>query len=328
MRRGLWLLVHACLLACGEAEAPGAPVDLVAGGHHACVSTSRAGVCCWGRGAPRVVGYSPSRSALEPHCVRPGQFDRLLGAGDTVCLLDGAQLRIWGRGTGGMPAGGADHPGVLVLDHVPQSADGLICTVDSEGSVRSWHEHGMRLHPLAGRASRCRAASGGYAAIEPSGRAHYWSHDDSATSLHTPAAEHAVEQATFVDFIPLVGSACGVRFDGSVVCWTEWASSPDFCERRVAGLSAVSQLEIVGDYGCARAAGGSVSCFWIRDCTSEIVARRIVHANARDAAVGFHFGCALVGETSIVCWGTINDSRAEFARPGHDRVVVIHLPPD
>jgi alpha-tubulin suppressor-like RCC1 family protein len=105
------------------------------------------------------------------------------------------------------------------------------------------------------------------------------------------------------------GEGCGLRADGSVVCWNSW-NDPRQDRRQARPIPLAKVAQIVGSRGrtsrfFARLADGSV---W-RWTTGE-GSVHIAMAAARELSCGIASCCALLQDASVACWDPENPSPA------------------
>jgi hypothetical protein len=98
--------------------------------------------------------------------------------------------------------------------------------------------------------------------------------------------------------------SCGLKSDGTVVCW---GGIPDY-ENVTAipvGLSSVVQLSAGGFHTCALIADGSLTCWGYNDhgeLAVPVGLTSVAHVSA-----GFTHACALETNQTVVCWGGSGD---------------------
>lgn len=105
-------------------------------------------------------------------------------------------------------------------------------------------------------------------------------------------------------------SACALRRDGRVRCWSWYAASvaasPPLAVREVAGLDDAREIAVYSNgtaVGCAVRAGGGVVC-WEGSATSAPTAAAVAMPTpARHIAAGGGHACALDVGGAVFCWG-------------------------
>ncbi|MBZ0118686.1 MAG: hypothetical protein K8H88_16915, partial [Sandaracinaceae bacterium] len=233
----------------------------------------------------------------------------------------------------GGPRGGITlPPGTISM-----SAFDGVCSVDAAGDVRTHTAAGVAQVPAAHGATRCRSGVG-YCALPASGAPTCWADGverllvtqsgrevDLDDGLGVATRRAAAEGSVLVDLIPFGESVCGVLRDGHVVCWTSWQESREVCRRELVGIADVTQLELVGEYGCAREASGRVVCWLVSTCDVPLRAVEVLSSGAESIAVGFHYGCALVTDGRVRCWGTMRDPNAVATNPDHSMLFDVPL---
>jgi hypothetical protein len=91
--------------------------------------------------------------------------------------------------------------------------------------------------------------------------------------------------------------SCGLRFDGTLVCWGPPFRSP------VPPTGAFVELSIDEGAGCARRADGTVACW----PTTAGVAKTLPAGPFKQIATASRMGCAINPDDTLICWGNPTD---------------------
>ena len=252
------------------------PTAVACGEKHACVLMDDGSIRCWGQW----VGYPITPPA------RPGPYSAI-DAGFYQCALDPrGVIACWDRnGPVGAPEG----------TFVALSAGwGLACGLTSDG------------------AARCRDLTDGTAAVDPppspeplrlvrigwSGPCGLRLSDGSPICwAQSPAVTPPAEPLTALAVG--AGHACGVRGDGSLVCWGEPGGTPSTLVPPVGQFVDV-KIEDASD--CALRVDGTIAC-WGSWSNAGFTGPS---GAFKDFSIGEEFGCGLRTDDTVDCWG-LND---------------------
>lgn len=331
-----------------EPPTRGDPVELIGGETFICALRHDAPVACFGDfimpikptrrryGDPdlRKKPYSDGPLALvgfEPRDLAVNAFRR--------CMLDA---------TGGVSCWPRKDALTESVRHLPTkeqgvenvgsiSYDGQACAVRSDGRVLCWSaEQCRRPDPesasIAPRTIRGIAAAADVVvgdrlscALHRSGRVSCWGYVDGTENLETCVDEEAVPVAGIEDAVEIaVGGreACAVLRSGAVKCWganegrvvdPQGELLATFAEpREVEGLPPVVELEAVYGAMIALTTEGQVwtwGAYLSRDIEKPEM-RRVPEIDAAiDIVAGNNFGCALLPDHSLRCFGPRIDWR-------------------
>ena len=125
-------------------------------------------------------------------------------------------------------------------------------------------------------------------------------------------AEHRVQK--------LAGGAgfeCGLKSDGSVVCWGIRAATTGIVPMSPpAGLPLVTEISAGQEFVCALTADATVSCWgnYFGFGTWRPMSAPPDLASVRQVRASLQHACALKADQSVVCWG--DNSYGQLAVPG------------
>lgn len=329
---------HLRWLAAPGERVPVAPARaLAAGGQATCARLEQGGVTCWGF---RLGAELPQAAVLEPYAV--GGLDGVdvgaIAVGvDHACALsaDGQSVRCFGAGDRGQLGDGARDPELAAVPvHAalerPVSAlaagDGFTCAaVDAGHHVQCWGAApgGAALVPTRIDADFdppiARLAAGGAVAcaVDTAGGLACWGDNGAGQLAVTGLIRADVPVPVGVDAAPwaevAVGAAhvCGVTVAGAVRCWGDAsrgqlggdAAEPVTTVVYDPALRARATCEDVGESPVA-AVGPCTVCApdgHVAGCPFGCADGRCLRATAVDA--GSVFGCALLDDRRVGCWG-------------------------
>ncbi len=248
---------------CGiDLDVPPRP-RLVAGYSHTCALSMEGAVRCWGASDPMVghgqlgtgdlggVGDEPGE--MPPADVMVGGAVAQLSAGSwhTCAVLEGGEIRCWGKGDNGQLGTGAadslgDGPGEMPPPAIDLGGDALqvsagggweghTCALLVGGEVRCW---GNNEHGQLGVTSEDLQVGDEPGEMPPK-----------AVPLPRPAVQVTTSQR----------SSCALLEDGGVVCWGSFMSKSPPTPVAIGG--AVRELAANGDSFCALLVSGAVRCW-------------------------------------------------------------------
>ena len=279
----------------GRAMPPSGTFSTVsAGRRHNCGLRTDGSVACWG------YGYHGERSPPSGTFTTVSARDRY-----TCGLRTDSTLACWGQshsGRGSPPSG--------TFTHV--SAGGLhACAVQTDGVAACWGDDAYgQATPPGGRYARARRPMSEFdCAQQADGRV--------VCGEGTWFDATAAPAGTFADVRVETYHACGLRTDGTVICWgrgcsrtacrssREWSrSSPPF------------YVSVGGRNYCALRTDGTIFCWGgSRGLGSRPPAGIFTALSAAD-----HHACGLRTDGSIACWGS--DGKRRATPPGGSYVAV------
>ncbi len=305
------------LNAAGAVAADGAPL-FAAGAYHAC-SASSGQLRCWGNNADGELGNGTTRRSVIPTLVRtlrdpilevPASYNR------TCALVAGGRVYCWGRNAKINSKGTATASAVPTAVGVPRAAHGLsvgvthACVLDVAQAPWCW---GMNDRGQIGD---------GTTKAKPS-----------AVRTQSPPASKVVASD---------GYTCVVLQAAGVWCWGRShgnAGDPrnpaglvinSRAPRPIPGLENATDVSASGDFACAVAPGGIVSCWGENDHgqlgDGTVTGRRVPAGVAglpetpQIVATANH-ACALSVDGTIFCWG-----RGDHGQLGEGDFVERHAP--
>ena len=279
---------------------------LAAGMFHTCAADLAGAVQCWGWNfAGQLGGATEAERSARPLAV-PGVAGALTlsaGAMHTCAILGDRSVRCWGDDAhgqlGGATPGTASKAGTSVagLGRTFMVAAGLAhtCALIEGGTVRCWGDNSM------GQLG-----------------------DGSVKNSRTPVPARGVDKAVALN----AGDhhTCALLESGETMCWGANIAGelglPGEGSRipvRLPTLAGAVGLALGQSHTCARLNDGSVRCFGQNnegqmgdgtpgaDVTTPVKVADL--ANVRALAAGWNHTCALVGETTLHCWGRNADGQ-------------------
>lgn len=292
------LLVLAC--ACGRTVDAGDAgdaatsvdyVEVTCGFSHACALRSDGRLTCWGRQPNSGVGPAPD---AEP----PGPFvpmEHISSTDGDMCglRLDGTPV-CWGP----LPDGTSFTTEPTPLGTLTSSLAGIACGMSSADAL-CWFVVGPAPPPnVPPNLVQVAATAKGACGLRGDG---------------TPVCQPALTQPDPPDAMALVAAgenfACGLRSaDQSLICWGG-ANSQQLSLHPPAGeFVAVKAFDLTA---CARNANGAVQCWGdLGDGTNPLPSPFVVPGNFLDFAVGVGFGCGILVDGTLSCWGWNSEGQA------------------
>jgi alpha-tubulin suppressor-like RCC1 family protein len=270
-------------------SSPGAVSDVAAGDYHTCALKGDGTVWCWGRNNEGQLGDGTTEMRTKPVQVAgvSGATGVGVAAHASCALMADKTLTCWGSGK-------AWNDGQARTAQAPTQVQGIADVADFDGG---------------GELFCVRFSSGG---------AKCWG-DDAHIVGGPPSAnvaEVSVEEA----------HACARTSDGAVKCWGD-----DTWTKKLGdpGVHDATDLGTGDQFACVVGGGGAVSC-WGRNEQGEfgtgtpdfddhpkatpvagITGAKIVEA-------GEAHGCAILGDASLVCWGSNADGELGRGRASDD----------
>jgi hypothetical protein len=261
------------LAACGgESVAPERrTTDIVCGAKHACVLYSDGSTRCWGK-----------FSADVPLPEMKGPFSQI-GAGFSMCGLERAgTMSCWGyRGRQEAPTGTFKELSV---------SGARVCGLRDGGGAacRYLADPPFDDPPPPAPLQLVRAGGNGPCGLLASNRFPICWVDATLTPPEEPLQALAVG----------LTSACGLRDDGTIVCWGSDPRSP---------AGTFTNIEGSGMGTCARRADGSLTCWGAFGDNGQPITPP---GSFRDFCVGEAFGCGIRPDESLACWGLDDKGQA------------------
>jgi len=268
-------------------------VDIAAGGEHTCALVQGGRVRCWGNGADGRLGYRNTANvgdlgapAVAGDVDVGGTVIQIVAGGKHTCaLLDGGQVRCWGRGDRGQL--GYGNPRSIGDDETPASA-GEISLGDKAKQISAGAEHTCAV--LANGRIRCwgdnstAQLGAGWVATDPLILNIQYVKLESDRFEHvgdgeTPMVLNEIDLGAPATAVAAGRShTCALRNDGVVFCW---GYAPD-------GRT--------GNSATHRTTPGTVDC--------NAVPTKVAYSKPFvSIAVGGSQSCGKVGQDGVVCWG-------------------------
>lgn len=280
---------------------------------HGCAVRANGTVVCWGRQSTGQLGNGVSSSALENTVRVPGISTAVavtVGIAHSCALLADGQVRCWGSNSFGQVGTGATTPTTILspatvvgLQDVTEIRAGSqhTCALRSNGEVWCWgngYRGGLgdgvlgshsvptptRVLGLSGvvRLGISPTSSGSSCALLRDGTVRCWGHnlngrlgDDSLDDAATPRVVTGVSAAVDIDIS--YSGACATRSDGRIVCW---GSNAD------------------GALGIGTTTDVGFNKGYVNDITTAVGVR-----------TGDRYGCALLSNDRVRCWGRGNSGQ-------------------
>ncbi|MBK9754142.1 MAG: RCC1 repeat-containing protein [Nannocystis sp.] len=322
----------------------GPPVEIAAGGDHACARSENGSVDCWGRGSSGELGDGNLRDSPKPVGVR-GLADAVqlaLGTSHSCARTRDGQVVCWGSNVHGQLGDGQGRPGSrsampVVVRGINDATDlragddhtcalrrsgGVVCWGDNRGGqlgnevrtawVTPTQVPGLTdiIEVAPGAQHTCVRTRAGKVlcfGTGPEGQL-----GDGASKHSAPAPVSGLADATIL--VSGGDHSCALRRAGNVMCWGSGFGKTPVA---VAGVDKVAELSAGGGHTCARSKG-NLLCWGhnergqLGDGTRD---NRNTGAPVRglpDAiglAAGARHTCALTHSGGVQCWGS-NDGGA------------------
>jgi alpha-tubulin suppressor-like RCC1 family protein len=277
------------------------------GNWHGCVTSSGSAVSCWGRNNLCQLGFNGGGATPGAVAGISTASDVRVGSYNSCALLSGNTVQCWGASTNGALGDG----GVFTGDctKTPVTVTGL--SGATQLSVGAGHACA-----LVGGAIKCWGANG-------TGQL---GANSTATSSSTPLSVVGISNAIQVS----AGSqsTCAVLADGRVQCWGRnhraqlgigVTGNPSSVPVTVTGLSNIAQVAVGQDFACARAFGGTVSC-WGDNASGELGRGTLGGTSGTATAIsglsgvvslqaGAFHSCVIQQGGNVSCWGLNTDGQ-------------------
>ncbi len=299
-------------------------IDITAADTHACAKKRDGSVVCWGGGyddsaVPRPIPLLANLGALAS------------GATRTCGTTSSGTFRCWSpSGDTGRASSDLGEPSVASVRSIGIGA-GFGCVVDEKGGLRCFgrddvgalgypvaEDSGRKVDepkPIAGIAKAVEVAAGGNVgcAVLESGAVRCWGANadgqlGQGTIGPSGTAADVVGLASVKDVAVTSNLACALTKDGHASCWGGSALTPV----PWAGSDVVSIAAGGGNVGhsCIARSNGKV------ECGLPGSARTIRNVDrAKKVVTGEAFGCALLDDGTVRCWGTRNEGQLGDGRP-------------
>jgi len=290
---------HACALKNGKIKCWGvnldgqldAPTDdfvrLSVGRHHTCALMTDGSLRCWGRVRHPLRKYESLSGGIE-HRVCGVHSD-----GAISCSGEGPETFPW-------------YAVPIISDPVQQLAmtDGLSCAIVVGGSLKCWNDIGGIGPVPTGTYQKVVAFRDFGCAIRQGGALQCWK------DLKDDAPSGTFVDVAVSEKFDHGGVACGVRTDGTVVCW-QGSTRDDFGFLLVPdGKFKKAQISDSGPDACALRENGTVAC-WGKP---ESIVGQPVTPLLDIAGLGGYF-CGILQTGKITCWGDRRDSSRPASMP-------------
>lgn len=257
---------------------------------HTCALISGGEVYCWGSNDYRQLGDGTYTNSATPVLSTQfsGNANQAVSAGDSFTCVQTVSGEIACEGA----------------DFYRQTAAAGVLNADA-GQVALYGDMGCAL---------------------VDGRAHCWGRNDfGQTGNGRFGNEYAPARLLGAGFAQAPSTVremgCAARQDGGVSCWGGSMFPPPYAHVSVAGIGGSAAFVGNGErYQCVLRDDAKVLCWgdnWlgmIGDGTTEFRASPTplvgVTQDVRQLSVGLFHNCALLADTSVVCWGANGDGRA------------------
>ncbi|WP_419946788.1 RCC1 domain-containing protein [Candidatus Poriferisodalis sp.] len=296
----------------GRASPPeGRFVDISVSRNRSCGVRESGEIECWGAG-----GASTEDQVLE------GRFVKVSLARHHTCgVRVDASLACWESWDEGHLPGESRSHDVPQGRFVDVFAPGP-CAVRESGELVCWRDDGFgnitvsnRTRIPSERQHRERYVeatgthfTGPYCGLRGDGRVDCWyQHGEYMAAL--PAGVEPLSSLAVRD----LAQACGVRLDGSLVCWSPqtgaiWNLRSEVLNGSLGGEYVFVRSGILSDF-CAVTVEGMLQC-WSLDSWPDLKrpVRTVLGGHFVDVAVGADHGCAIRLDGTVACWGN-NENR-------------------
>lgn len=307
----------------GERLRPTSPTGLIdvaemrVGTYHTCARHDDGTVSCWGRnnygevGDGGAIGAKVVRKTPVKLTAISGVSQLALGSGFTCARLATGSVSCWGRNNIGQLGNGTTTDSLT-----PTTVTGIT------DAVEIWATSSSACARLAGGGLKC----WGTDAKGELGRGTIF---NVATPTRNPGLTGVTQVAVGRSANP--AHACAVLSDKSLKCWGSGALGQlgdpafnnSFAPIAVSGMTAVEEIGLGYQTTCARLTGGSVSCWGNAQYGALGGGGTVVTTSAptpvplavsgvttaKQIAIGPAFGCALLADESVTCWGNNDDGQ-------------------
>lgn len=264
------------------ARVPGGPwAAASAGGWTTCAIDRGGALYCWGSNAWGNLGLGTTDDALAPARVGDAtDWTAVAVGGDHTCALrKGGALYCWGDDTWGQLGDGQTYTQAHLPVHIADGVDQV---------VAGGH------HTCARRAADLLCFGNGELGQLGDGFEGYTVPTQVATGLVDAAAGDTM--------------TCGVRADGSILCFGDGAPSAE-------SMDDAARIALGGTHGCVVRKDGALSCFGdggLGQLGNGLVASQPTMVTVgmdgwQAVAAGLGFTCALRAGGALYCWGDNTD---------------------
>ncbi len=327
---------------------PSGVASISAGFDHNCALLDGGSVLCWGWGKKAQLGDGvtvSSHTPITPSGLGPA-IDASAGMIHACAVLDSGSVACWGPnylgvlGDGDTAAPATKTP-VFVsgLSDAYQVSAGFMhsCALMDGGSVLCW---GSNRNGQLGN-----GRSGGYELYEWPWGYYYYASNIPVIPTGLPAA---------IDVDAGITHTCAVLAGGSVACWgSDWGykvSSTSTCDvKKPCILSSIENASRVAAgyfHSCALLEGGSVFCwgynnwgqlgngetsynwedYWWGDYSSPDPQAVVGISGAVDIDAGLNHTCALMGDSTVRCWGQNAEGQTSPSGEGVQLLDIVSTP--
>lgn len=303
------------------------------GWQHVCAWGQSGQARCWGNNQNGQLGHGVSGgSEAQPVAVIGLTTVQAMTAGysHTCALVAGGAIYCWGdNGYRQLGDNSYTHTSTPVLATMFGSANqgvfaanSFTCAQDTSGVLRCEGASFYRQTAASGLLqadARQVAVAGGHGCALVDGRAHCWGDNElGQTGNGRFGNEYSPVKLLNGGFAQAPGVAfdqgCAARQDGSVTCWGDSFVLPPYDHEPVAGVGGLAQYVGKGSrHKCLLRDDAKVLCWgWnyngmLGDGTTDFRLEPTLLAgitqNVTQLSVGVEHSCAVLADTSVVCWG-------------------------
>jgi hypothetical protein len=235
-------------------------IQVAAGLNHACGLHQDGVVECWGESALGLT--SPPGTAFS-------QISSSCG------VLPSAEIRCWGDEDPSPPQG----------SYVWVDSEPGYCAIDDIGQIHCWGDHEQLTDPPDGVFVQTDDGCG----TSESGTIHCWLGTADVLTPPDGVFSYAAGARSW---------ACGIRIDGTGICWGEWYG---MAGQPLSG-GPFTQVDAVYNNACWLLADASVECNGGEDGAAGNIEAPL-GASFDQISLGLHFGCGVRTDGRIQCWG-------------------------